>query len=431
MITIYSQQTSPRLEYTIKYIFNHFFNTEYLLTTNENQFENAKGVKINYSPKVYDNVINIYSDKLLFQTGTNEIKPKYFSNNGKHYLFLSPNQNYSLPYDIFSAVFYMISRYEEYGKGFDFRYIHSIAYKHNFLRQPVVNIWLDELHILINKMFPQEQNIKMPKYQYISTIDIDNAYAYKYKGIIRYALSTTRSIILNDMEDIKTRLATTTNKRKDPYDTYDYIKQIHKQVNITPKIFILLSNYGKLDKNLHYKNKKYRKLIKELDQFAEVGIHPGYASNFNKNKLKEEIKRLEDILNRKITISRQHFLVLSFPYTYQTLLENGIQEDYSMGYSRSLGFRAGTTVPFFFYDLEKEKETTLKIYPFAVMDITLNKYMGHTPCTAIEETSKFIKYAKKYGGYFISAWHNESLSEYKHWNQWKKVFEYILKYGSK
>jgi hypothetical protein len=425
MILIYSREITPRLKYTLNYIFRDFFNVKYNLINNKDEFIAASSPKINYSPEQIPGTINIKPHKLLFEKGIKDFTPVYKKKNDNHYLFHTFEEGYDLEFDIFSAVFYLISRYEEYHHPYNFRHSDSIAFNYGFLTVPVVNIWLSELKNILNKKY--KLNLSLPEYKHISTIDIDNAFAFKHKGIIRYLLATGRSMLRRDTEDLSTRIKVLQAKAKDPYDTYDFIKNIHNQYDKTPIFFILLADYGKYDKNLNYKNKHYQKLIIELAKYAKIGIHPGYASNFNNEKLIEEISRLKNILNREISYSRQHFLMLNLPNTYRNLINLGIKEDYTMGYSSFPGYRAGTSVPFYFYDLEADRETNLKIFPFQVMDVSLNRYLNFSPEEAIEFSLKIINLTKKYGGTFISAWHNESLSEFRNWKGWRKVFEQILK----
>ncbi len=427
MILVFTKHITPRLQYTLNYIFRNFLNTEYNITTNKDEFTTSDLPKINYSPEKINGSINIKPSGLLYETGIKKSTPVYKKKDGKHYLFHTFEEGFDLEFDIFSAVFYMISRYEEYGYKFTFRHSDSIAFEYGFLTLPVVNIWVSELKNILNKKYKLQ--LSLPEHKHLSTIDIDNAYAIKHKGLLRYMLATARSTVRRDAEDLKTRLKLLFSRTKDPYDTYDFIKDLHNRYNKKPIFFILLADYGKYDKNLNYKNKAYRNLIKDLDKFATVGIHPGYASNFDSTKLQTEISRLKKILGREITVSRQHFLMLDLPQTYRNLIKLGIKEDYTMGYSSFPGFRAGTSVPFNFYDLEAEAETSIKIYPFQVMDVALNKYLGLTPEEAIDFSLKIINHTKKYGGYFISAWHNESLGEFRQWKGWHTVFEQILKNG--
>ena len=73
-----------------------------------------------------------------------------------------------LPFDIFAASFYLLSRYEEYlphvkddyGR---FTASESIAYKNKFLHQPVVDIWAYKLKDVLLERF---ENFRFPKRHY-------------------------------------------------------------------------------------------------------------------------------------------------------------------------------------------------------------------------------------------------------------------------
>src|SRR5205814_2896242 len=114
------------------------------------------------------------------------------------------------------------------------------------------------------------------------------------------------------------------------------------------------------DKNTPVESKKLQSLIKNLGDYAEVGIHPSYGSNSKEGQLKKEIDRLSKILHKDVHKGRQHFLKLSLPETYRNLIELDITEDYTMGYAFQPGFRASICMPFNFYDLDNEIETKLK-----------------------------------------------------------------------
>ena len=133
------------------------------------------------------------------------------------------------------------------------------------------------------------------------------------------------------------------------------------------------------------------------------------------------------ITKKTVTSSRQHFLKLNFPSTYQGLINSGIKSDYSMGYAENIGFRAGVGVPFFWYDLEKEEATDLLIYPFQVMDVTLRNYLNLTPEDAFTQVTKIINIMKFTGGTFMTLWHNSSFAEQDGWSSdWKFLYERII-----
>jgi hypothetical protein len=242
-----------------------------------------------------------------------------------------------------------------------------------------------------------------------------------------------KSVSKGEISEAKKRVRVWQGKEKDPYDTYEYLESVFKGNEEKVICFFLLGDYKRYDKNISPSNSSLQNLIRKTAEKYKVGIHPSYSSSKKKGKAKltKEITRFEKITGEKTEKSRQHFLRLKFPRTYRRLVKNGIKEDYSMGYSSQIGFRAGTCTPFYFYDLKKEAATNLKVYPFQVMDVTLRDYMGLSPVKSIEKIETLMEEVKKAGGVFISLWHNETVNDTGHWKGYRKVFEKINQKGFK
>lgn len=402
-------------------------------TSDVDYFEKSTLPKINYSNQKLNTGVYFQASSLLFETGIKEQLISVFKHNELP-CFFSVGKESSLPFDIFAASFYLVSRYEEYlpqirDEHDRFTAKESLAFQHNFLEIPLVNIWANEIQGILKKEYP---NLYCPQlsFNYITTIDIDNAYAYKHKGFLRISAGLIKSFL--NRTDFKQRLKVLLNKIQDPYDTFNYQFEIHKKHNIQPIYFFLLGDYALNDKNIPVRNKKFQSLIKSLSDYYEVGIHPSYSSNNDLKKLTKEINRLKDITHKNITKSRQHFLKLVLPDTYRNLIDNDIQEDYTMGYATMPGFRASLCSPFYFYDLDTESETTLKIYPFAVMEATFQYYLHLSAEDTLNKILEIMQTVKKVNGTFISTWHNESLSEdISIWKGWKNVYESMLIEASK
>ena len=95
--------------------------------------------------------------------------------------------------------------------------------------------------------------------------------------------------------------------------------------------------------------------------------------------------------------------------------------------SESLLRPTNTIVFFYFFDLDFEIQTPLLVHPFALMDTTLNDYMGLTPKQSLGRTKDLLKEVMAVKGTFITLFHNESLSGYLRWNGWQRVYENVLK----
>jgi hypothetical protein len=426
LILIYSHKLTNRLRYIFKTIFKDILKTEISFTSDISEFEKSDQIKINYSPTKLNSGLFFQSSNILFETGIKEQEISLFEHEGNK-CFFSVGRDSQFPFDPFAVSFYLISRYEEYLphiKDNHERFLasESLAFQNNFLETPLVNIWINKIAEIIESA----TSFKFPKrnFEFVSTIDIDNAYAYKHKGFIRTLGGLTKSI---KSGDTNRRLKVIFGNDQDPYDTFDYQLEIHKQYNISPIYFFLLGDYGLNDKNIPSKNKRFQSLIKSIADYSEVGIHPSYASNKNIEILTKEIKRLQNITHRNTTKSRQHFLKLNLPNTYRDLIDNDIKSDYTMGYAEHPGFRASICSPFYFYDLDVETESKLEIIPFTTMEATYKYYKKSTPEEASKHISELMKTVKSVDGTFISVWHNESLSDEGIWKDWKMVYEKMLK----
>jgi hypothetical protein len=298
----------------------------------------------------------------------------------------------------------------------------SIQYQFGWLEQAICDRWsidiIDFLKVTANyhlSILKEEVNI-------LPTFDIDNAYAYKYKGLARSSISNLKDFFLGRSKRLIERQRVQAGIMKDPFDTYDKIISL-KEHNIDFKMFWLLGDFAKYDRNISHRSSKHKKLIQRLSKHAEIGIHPSVKSNSYDFFLHNEIERLERISGQNVSSSRQHFLILKFPITYQTLLNQEITDDYTMGYSDLVGFRAGTVRPFQWFDLIKNETTKLTIHPFVYMDITLNEHMKLSIDQAIEKITALYNEIKQYGGSFSFIWHNETIGNYDIWKGWSEVFD--------
>ena len=430
MILVYTHKATPRVRYIFKHILTRILFIPVDFTTKVEEFVAYNGPKLSYTKTALGTEFFIKCNDLLFEQGVNDIEitlnkweevPCFFGTNIKS----------AIPFDIFAASFYLISRYEEYlphVKDIHGRYTaeQSLAYKKGFLEQPVVDIWAYKLLKILKEKFP-DYNYKQKEYSYISTIDIDNAFAYKHKSLIRNVGGFLNDLVHFKIINVWNRFAVTFNIKNDPYDTFQKLLSFKKEYNVKTIFFFLIGDYTTFDTNVSASKDKYKLLIKEVGDYADIGLHPSYFSMKKAAVLKKEKERLENITNSPVQCSRQRYLRFSLPETYQNLIDLEIEEDYSMGYASNVGFRASTCTPFYFYDLDFEIQTPLKVYPFALMDTTLNDYMKLTPKQSLGRIRDLKNEVKAVNGTFITLFHNEGLSDYLRWKGWKRLYESMLK----
>lgn len=430
MILIYTHKVTPRVRYIFKHIFTRILSIQIDFTTKVEEFVAFNGPKLSYTNVTLGNEFFIKSTELLFEQGVSDIEINMSNWDGVPCFFFQGNKS-TIPFDIFSASFYLISRYEEYlphikDKHGRFTANQSLAYQYNFLEKPVVDIWAYKLKKALKERFPN-YDYKERNYQYISTIDVDNAFAYKHKGIVRSFGGILKDLYQLHILNVIDRIAVRFNLKKDPFNTFEKIIFYKKKYDVRTIFFFLIGDYTTYDTNVSSSKTKFRLLIKDMVDYARVGLHPSYYTMDDKDKLKDEKQRMETITNMPIFRSRQHYLRCSLPETYQKLIDLEIKEDYTMGYASHTGFRASTCTPFYFYDLDFEIQTPLKIFSFALMDTTLNDYMNLTPKQSLGKINELKKEVQKVNGTFITLFHNESLSGYLRWKGWKRVYESMIK----
>ena len=430
MLLVYTHKITPRITYTFKHFFTRILQIPVQFTTKVEEFVAHNDLKLTYSKQPLGNEFFIRSTDLLFEQGINDVEIIMDTWNGVDCFFHS-RQEATIPFDIFAASFYLLSRYEEYlphvkDKHDRFSAEESLAYKHGFLNKPLIDIWAFKFKQLLQEKHPEYQ-FKTRKFNYIPTIDIDIVYDFKLKGIVR-----TVGGYFNDLYHLKffniwLRTLVLLKFREDPFDTFETILDLQKEHQIKTIFFFSVGDYTTYDKNISPRNSKYKSLIKSVADYAEIGLHPSYFTMRNEATLKKEKSRLEKIINSPVKKSRQHYLRIDMPETYQNLVNLEVKEDYSMGYASHYGFRASSCTPFYFYDLDYEIQTPLKLYPFAVMDGTLRDYLDLSHKRAYEIIIKLAHEVKKVEGTFITIFHNETLSNKGRWRRWKKLYRDVFK----
>ena len=431
MITVYTPQITNRIAYIVDVIFHEHLQIPARLTESLDELQKA-ALKIVYAPQPVstETGIFIWQHPLLSETDIRQqtIDPGMFEE--ETVFFQSPYNQSFIPFDIFSLSFYLLTRYEEYLPHRKDNYgrfpaEESIACKSGFLQKPLVDILVLKLAQKLKTVFPGI-NLRQPIPTYMSTYDIDNAYAYKHKGFVRTAGGLIKQMLRFDFKEVKNRIAVLTGYKPDPYDTYHTIEAIRQKYRLVNRYFILFAKQSIYDTGLNPNNKKFQETIRQLQTKGIIGCHPSFASSFSEKQLAHEISSLAGITGRKIRYSRSHYLLLNFPTTYQQYISNGIEIDFTLGYPELPGFRASTCKSFRFFDLSINEVTSLKLIPLTYMDATFMNYMKIDPDEAFVRLKYLMDMVISVNGIFVSLWHNENFE--KNGEAWKKLYERSLDY---
>lgn len=427
---VYSPHISNRLLYVLEFIAGELTGQPFAITSDLAEYKTYSGQAINYSAvAIRENELRIVPHSLLFEKGIRQQEVTVSSYNGYPVFFESEGD---FPFDIFAASFYLLSRYEEYlpyTPDLYGRYPHteSLAFNNGFLNQPLVNEWLQDFARVLSARFP-DLVMKQPRFRFLPTYDIDEAFAYRHKGWVRNLGGFCRDLFRGNTSACKQRLQVLTGKQADPYDAFNKMDQLHNQYGLTPLYFFLLAaRTSQVDKNTDPSGKPMQQLVQRLAANYPAGIHPSWQSGDEQSLLIKEKERLASFTGKKVTVSRQHYLRFTLPEGYRRLLQAGICEDHSMGYGMVNGFRASVTSPFYWYDLEQETSTKLLIFPFCYMDANSFYELQHTPAQALDEMRHYYREVKKVNGLLITLWHNTFLGTDPRFAGWKEIYSTFLK----
>ena len=427
MLLIYTTEITSRVKFVFRQICTQILKIPINFTNKVEIFIAHDDMKFSYGFQPLGTEFFIKSHGLLFEHGISDLDIKV-QDWGDTKCFFYTGKKSHIPYDIFSAAFYLLSRYEEYLPHVKDNYGRftkkdSLAYQNSFLNQPVVDIWSMYFKNKLEIFFPK---IKFEKSQYSidPIIDVPMAYYFKNKGLIR-----TFGGIFSDLINLRFQLSyerffVLLGLKKDPYDNFNWIINIQKKSKCKFNIFFLIGDYNSYDKNISINKKSFVTLIKSMRDYCEVGLKSSFTALENYSVLDKERKRISSILNLDVEKVRASFSKVNLPTTYRNYVQLDIKNDYSMGYPDSIAFRAGTSFPFLFYDIDYEAQTPLMIHPYQVMDFSLLKFESFLDKK--ENLQKVIEQVKQVGGVFTPVFHNYSFSELNRWRSFKTLFNIIL-----
>ena len=396
-------------------------------TTTIEEFIAHNDLKMSYTTQALGSEFFIRSHSILFEQGLSDIDVNV-QNWDNTKCFFSNNEQSVLPFDIFAASFYLLSRYEEYLPHVKDEYGRftankSIAYKNEFLQEPVVDIWAYKFKNALQTKFPDFE-FKIRTYNIDPIIDVPMAYYFKQKGLMRTIGSILADVFRFKPKQLYQRFLVLTNFKRDPYDTFRWIINKQKQIKNRFSVFFLIGGYSTYDKNISINRKKFVSLIKSINDYCRVGLKVSYLAISNFEILKQEKQNMEAIINTELLASRHSFSKLNLPIAYRNLIDLEIKEDYTMGYVNEIGFRAGTCTPFLFYDIDYEMQTPLLIHSYHIMDYSLLKH--ESLLDKKQALHKMIKQVKQVNGTFVPLFHNYSFNDAERWKGFKELFNIIL-----
>lgn len=431
-LIVYADHISQRLRYTFQEMVRYTPFDSLVFRQTEEYLPHEQADYVFWYSESTKPAPNIFSTRPsgILTDGASVVKPEYVvqTNDLPWFYKTSQDEQRTWHYDIPGMVFFMLSRAEEYGANPDkygrFCAQHSLAGQEQFLTVPVVDLWKSQF---IKTILPDWNGMLMHQQPDALTVDIDMAFAWTHKPMLLKGWGLIKAMYQRQWKTAYHMINVWLGRLPDPYDTTDELRSISEAAGVKLIYFILSGKKSRLDRNLPPAHPAMQGIFRKIRNCAQIGLHPSSLSGRDRNILEGEKKALEKALNEPVTISRQHFLILGFPATYRALSDVGIKEDHSMLYHDQPGFRAGTALPFKWYDLEAEKICDFTIVPYVTMDVTLKKYQNERAQQALATLKRIKEILFQQGLPFRIIWHNSSLDGSPGWEGWSLVLKEILR----
>jgi hypothetical protein len=430
MIIILTEGTTPRHRYIFSYLFHTYCGMECRFADASSLETIPSGSPVlSYLNSAITGSFHIKPCGILSSTGIPQ-EPGVVDCSGTSPFFY-PCQGADFHFDIFGAAFYLLSRAEEYqGHPRDafgrYHHIHSLAFRNGWLDLPLIDIWMGDFREALIRKFPSLA-ISPPVFEFHPSYDVDIAWAFRARGWYRTIWGISKSLIRGKLRNVINRMDVIRGAKPDPYDSYDRLGHLHAEHGLKPVFFLLMASRLKgVDRNPDPERKDFQKLVGRLANKHLICMHPSWQSGDDPNIFRAEKERLERVIGRRVTSSRQHYLRMHLPDTYRRLISEGITDDHSMGYGTINGFRASVSRPFPWYDLQEEQETNLMVHPFCFMDATAYHEQGLAPEDAVYQLESYLKVIGHAGGCMSTIFHNSMLGTDPMYKGWYEMYVRFL-----
>ena len=330
MLLIYTSKITPRLKYVFKQICTRILKIPVSFTNVIEEFIAHDSLKMSYGAQPLGSEFFVKSNGLLLEQGLSDIELNVQTWEDTKCFFSSGEKSH-LPYDIFSASFYLLSRYEEYLPHVKDSYgrftkEESLAFKSGFLDQPVIDIWAYKFKAALQAQYPNYQ-FESRAYSMQPVIDVPVAYYYKSKGFLRTLGESLTDLFSLRFKLLYDRFSVLFGFKKDPYDNFKWIINRQKSTQTKFNVFFLIGEFTTYDKNNSLNKKQFVSLIKSIADYCYVGIKASYMALDSLDILKSEKIQMDAVTNTVTSSARSSFSKINIPTTYRNYIDLEIHSE--------------------------------------------------------------------------------------------------------
>lgn len=346
--------------------------------------------------------------------------------------------------DLFAAIFFMLSRWEEaciedLDEHSRVSAKQSVAYKYGFLNRPIVNEYAEFILNILKSRIP---NLEWSNkdFSFIATHDVDVPFEYYHCSLTSLFKQLVGDILKrNSINSFVKRLkdyyfSKYVDISFDPFNNFNEIIALSHQYNVISYFNFFGENTGKYyDCRYSLGEKEIQKIIQEIYHSGhQIGFHPSYNSYNNESLIRRQFKKLS-ITCKKLGIEqefwggRQHYLRWDVMRTPNYWDSSGINFDSTLGYYDMPGFRCGTCYPFPLFDLMNRRILKIVEVPLLAMECSFFDYAKMSFDEAVILAKDLFEKTMYYGGNFVILWHNDKLIEKE--SRYYKLYLELLKFN--
>lgn len=427
-----------------KYVFDFLFPCAYELVVEENRTGYYRLVTPNGNVLKLQDVFfsagnedcnSIYQHATLPQKAFNNFKT-HFSNQEVVSLYGNSNLstdeaesrlNFTYDSDLVAAVFFMLSRWEEYlPQEYDrfgrIKPTNNIAVKLGFSTRPVVDEWRTFIWDLLEKLDPSVKRPPAEGYRLNPTHDVDILYF--------------PTDILNMLGDVKnTRNPAAPIKRfihkikgTNPYNTFDFLMAMSERNHVPSTFYFMADGKSVLDNKYRNTDPFLKQLVKNVrNRNHHIGLHPGFETFNDPNEFIRQKHYVENYTGQQITHNRQHYLRLRLPETLNVWEKAGIENDSSLGFTQGVGYRCGTGGSFPLFHVTERRKTKVTETPLVFMEVAIRSYadLSKSRADSLMALRTFKQFSQKFQTPFTFLFHNSSFDDIR-WPGWQKLYTDFL-----
>ena len=356
--------------------------------------------------------------------------------------FVNNSESRHLNLDVFGSAFFLLSRYEELvsaprDEHDRFPVEASLAYREGFLERPILDEYIEILWACMKMIWPDIIRKQHRSQVYVSC-DVD----VPFDPTINNVTSLLR-VCLGDLVKRKSPIEALKRFNRfcfnrlgiykfDPMYTFDWYMDVCEKYNLQAAFYFIPDSSEPNNGCYQINEPRILNLMKNINHRGhEIGVHGSYYTYQNLTKLKEQIRKLREVvanINSSIDIigNRQHYLRWDSLKTPEYLDLANIKYDTTGSFAEAAGFKYGTSKEFTMWGWSSNAPLSIKQRPLIVMECSIiaDKYsgLGYTD-EAMRKMLLLKKRALMFGGNFTILWHNSHFLTV----QDKVFFEAILK----